>query len=111
MAGRLEGKIAFVTGGGAGMGKEHALLMAEEGATLIVSDVNETEGRQTVEEINGKGGSYRWMTHSWLVNLYRHCNETKINIGCFSSSRAPLHLSTSSLHIISLVCALSDVGD
>lgn len=56
MAGRLEGKIAFVTGGGAGMGKEHALLMAEEGATLIVSDVNETEGRQTVEEINGKGG-------------------------------------------------------
>ncbi len=31
MAGRVEGKIAFVTGGGSGMGREHAILMAEGG--------------------------------------------------------------------------------
>ncbi len=56
MTGRVEGKIAFVTGGGSGMGREHALLMAEEGAHLIVSDVNEEGGRQTVADINDKGG-------------------------------------------------------
>ena len=56
MAGRVEGKIAFVTGGGSGMGREHAILMAEEGASLIVSDVNEAGGRETVSMINSKGG-------------------------------------------------------
>ena len=56
MAGRVEGKIAFVTGGGSGMGREHALLMAEEGASIIVSDVNEAGGRETVSMINSKGG-------------------------------------------------------
>lgn len=56
MAGRVEGKIAFITGGGSGMGREHALLMAEEGASIIVSDVNEAGGRETVSMINGKGG-------------------------------------------------------
>ncbi|HAK61668.1 MAG TPA: cyclopentanol dehydrogenase, partial [Alphaproteobacteria bacterium] len=56
MAGRVAGKIAFITGGGSGMGREHALLMAEEGASIIVSDVNEAGGRETVSMINGKGG-------------------------------------------------------
>ena len=56
MAGRLAGKIAFITGGGSGMGREHALLMAEEGATVVVSDVNEAGGRETISLINGKGG-------------------------------------------------------
>ena len=56
MAGRVEGKIAFITGGGSGMGREHALLMAEEGATIIVSDVNEAGGRETLSMINSKGG-------------------------------------------------------
>lgn len=56
MAGRVEGKIAFITGGGSGMGREHALLMAEEGATIIVSDVNEAGGRETLSMINGRGG-------------------------------------------------------
>ena len=56
MAGRVAGKIAFITGGGSGMGREHALLMAEEGASIIVSDVNEEGGRETVSMINGKGG-------------------------------------------------------
>ena len=56
MAGRVEGKIAFVTGGGSGMGREHARLMAEEGASIIVTDVNEAGGRETVSMINSKGG-------------------------------------------------------
>lgn len=54
--GRLNGKVAMVTGGGMGMGREHALLMAQEGAQLIVTDINEEAGQQTVTDIKTAGG-------------------------------------------------------
>jgi cyclopentanol dehydrogenase len=54
--GRVEGKVAFVTGGAKGMGRETALLLAEEGATLIVNDVDDEGGQQTVDDINKQGG-------------------------------------------------------
>lgn len=54
--GRVEGKVAMVTGGAVGMGREHALLLAEEGAALIVTDVDDEGGRRTVDEINANGG-------------------------------------------------------
>ena len=38
MAGRLEGKVAFVTGAGRGMGRSHAVRLAREGADVIVLD-------------------------------------------------------------------------
>lgn len=38
--GRLEGKVAIVTGGGAGIGRESCLLFAREGAKCVVADVN-----------------------------------------------------------------------
>lgn len=52
----LENKIALVTGGGSGIGKAIALLYASEGAKIVVSDVNETGGNETVSEIKAKGG-------------------------------------------------------
>ncbi|PKQ01529.1 MAG: cyclopentanol dehydrogenase, partial [Alphaproteobacteria bacterium HGW-Alphaproteobacteria-12] len=42
--GRVDGKTAFVTGGANGMGRSHALLLAREGATLIVTDMDEKGG-------------------------------------------------------------------
>lgn len=47
----------MITGAGSGIGKETALLFAKEGATIVVNDLNEQSGQQTVEEIhltNGK---------------------------------------------------------
>ena len=38
MAGRLEGKVAFITGAGRGMGRSHAVRMAREGADVVVLD-------------------------------------------------------------------------
>lgn len=53
---RLEGRVASITGAGAGMGREAALLFAREGARVVVSDVDEDAGRDTVGAVTGAGG-------------------------------------------------------
>jgi 3-oxoacyl-[acyl-carrier protein] reductase len=54
--GRLENKVAIVTGGGRGLGKVYCLRMAEEGAKVVVADILEREAEETVSEIKAKGG-------------------------------------------------------
>lgn len=53
---RLENKVALVTGGGNGIGKESCLLFAEEGAQLIVVDIDQQAGEATANEIRSSGG-------------------------------------------------------
>jgi NAD(P)-dependent dehydrogenase (short-subunit alcohol dehydrogenase family) len=52
----LEKKVAIVTGGGSGIGRAIALLYASEGAKIVISDVNEQGGNETVSQIKAKGG-------------------------------------------------------
>src|SRR5919198_2385654 len=56
MAGRVEGKVALVTGGASGIGRATALTFAREGAKLIIADMNEDGGQQTVHMITEQGG-------------------------------------------------------
>jgi 3-hydroxybutyrate dehydrogenase len=56
MPGRVEGKIALVTGGASGIGRATALTFAREGAKLIIADMHEEGGQQTVHMITEKGG-------------------------------------------------------
>jgi NAD(P)-dependent dehydrogenase (short-subunit alcohol dehydrogenase family) len=56
MAGRVEGKVALVTGGASGIGRATALTFAREGAKLVVADMNEDGGHQTVHMITEKSG-------------------------------------------------------
>jgi NAD(P)-dependent dehydrogenase (short-subunit alcohol dehydrogenase family) len=56
MAGRLDGKIALVTGGGSGIGHATALVFAREGAKVVVADVLVEGGEATVSQINNGGG-------------------------------------------------------
>jgi 3(or 17)beta-hydroxysteroid dehydrogenase len=51
MSKRLEGKIAWITGAAQGIGKEIALIFVKEGATVIVTDINDSVGLATVKEI------------------------------------------------------------
>src|SRR5215813_9070018 len=56
MAGRVEGKVALVTGGASGIGRATALTFAREGAKLIIADMYEEGGQQTVHLITEQGG-------------------------------------------------------
>ena len=48
---RVKGKVAVVTGAATGLGRVQALLLASEGAKVVIADINETDGEKVVEEI------------------------------------------------------------
>jgi len=56
MAGRLEGKIAIVTGAGSGIGRACALRFAREGAEVYVNDLHRDAAEAVASEIAGAGG-------------------------------------------------------
>jgi 3(or 17)beta-hydroxysteroid dehydrogenase len=56
MGERLNGKVALVTGGGAGLGEATAKRFAEEGARVVVTDINQAGVERVASEINAAGG-------------------------------------------------------
>ena len=52
----LKGKIAIVTGARRGMGRSHALNLAQAGAKVVVSDISQEDCEKVVEEIKNIGG-------------------------------------------------------
>jgi NAD(P)-dependent dehydrogenase (short-subunit alcohol dehydrogenase family) len=53
---RLKGKKAIVTGAGQGIGRSIALRLAQEGADVVIAEINPTTGAQTAKEIEALGG-------------------------------------------------------
>ncbi len=53
---RLENKVALVTGGSSGIGRCSALALAQEGAGVIIADLNSRGGEETVEMVLAQGG-------------------------------------------------------
>jgi cyclopentanol dehydrogenase len=61
--GRVTGKVAIVTGGGSGMGRSHAQLLASEGASVMVTDCDLQSGQQTVATITAAAGRAAFHHH------------------------------------------------
>jgi NAD(P)-dependent dehydrogenase (short-subunit alcohol dehydrogenase family) len=53
---RLKDKVTLITGAGSGIGRESALLFAREGAKVVVAEMNDAAGQQTVADIKAAGG-------------------------------------------------------
>jgi 3-hydroxybutyrate dehydrogenase len=54
--GRVHGKVALITGAGSGIGRAAANLLAREGATVLVADINEIAAEAVAAEITSLGG-------------------------------------------------------
>lgn len=72
------GKAAVVSGAGSGIGREITLALARRGARVIVADINEAGGRETVDLVGAEGG----------IALYRRCDVTHSEdlAGAFASA-------------------------
>ena len=53
---QLEGKVSIITGAGSGIGQASALRFADEGATVVIADIDESGGLRTRDQILAKGG-------------------------------------------------------
>ena len=59
--GRLDGKVAIISGGAKGQGAEEARLFAQEGAKVIIGDILDREGMQIESEIAEQGGEAKFV--------------------------------------------------
>lgn len=58
---RLEGKVAFITGAGTGIGRSASELFASEGACVVVAEIDAAAGAETEERIRTAGGEALWV--------------------------------------------------
>ena len=91
--GRLEGKVALISGGARGQGESEARLFAKEGARIVLGDILDTKGKKVEAEINEAGGVAKYVhldvtnEDDWnsatklLSNLYGKLNILVNNAG------------------------------
>ena len=60
---RLEGRVALVTGGASGIGRATALRLASEGASVVLTDVQDDKGEAVAKEIEGTSAKARFLHH------------------------------------------------
>ncbi|MBM7598999.1 NAD(P)-dependent dehydrogenase (short-subunit alcohol dehydrogenase family) [Virgibacillus halotolerans] len=92
----LENEVALITGGGKGIGKATALLLAKKKAKVVITDINEEDGDKTLQEIKGKGGEAIFIKHDvsseedWIravnksIDRYKFINILFNNAGIFT---------------------------
>ena len=63
MAGRVQDMVALITGGSSGIGRGSAERLAQEGAVVVITDLQDAKGTQVVQAIQGAGGRCEYLHH------------------------------------------------
>lgn len=87
MSGICQGRVAIITGAGGGLGAAHARVLASEGASVIVNDINREAAAKVVEEIKAAGGKAEVNT-SDITNYDDSLNAVKQAIDSFGGLHA-----------------------
>lgn len=100
--GRVENKVAIVTGAAGGMGAVEAKLLAKEGAKVLITDVQEEKLKVVVKEIKSAGGIAEYITHdvtsveSWkaiaekAIGLFKKIDVLVNNAGILGNVMLPM---------------------
>lgn len=72
---RVQGKVAIVTGAGSGIGRATAEVLAEEGAKVVIADIDPKGGEETARAIQAKGGA----VHFVEADISREADARKIS--------------------------------
>ena len=93
--GRVEGKVVLITGGASGFGRQSAIRLAEEGARILVTDINDAGGAKTVELVQGEA-RYRHLEvvdpGEWdeaIAETLAHFGRLDILVNCAGISPTP----------------------
>jgi NAD(P)-dependent dehydrogenase (short-subunit alcohol dehydrogenase family) len=92
---RLSGRVAIVTGAGSGIGRETALLYAEEGARVVVGDIRSDDGEATVQAIADAGGDAIFVA----VDVSKSDDVQEL-VGAAKSEYGALHVMTANAGIL-----------
>jgi NAD(P)-dependent dehydrogenase (short-subunit alcohol dehydrogenase family) len=87
MTGRLDGKVALITGSGSGMGRAAAELFAREGAKVVVTDVVDDAGNATVAAVRAAGGDATYVRAD--VSQWSDCQAM---VKCATDTYGALHV-------------------
>jgi len=98
----LDGKVAIMTGAASGIGRATALLFAQEGAKVVVADITDELGKETVRMINKSGGKTIFV-HTDVSKAEDIKNMVKTAVDTFSMCMIEIL----QLHV--LVCLLSEL--
>ncbi len=63
MTGRVAGKVAIITGGASGIGRSCAIRLAEEGAAVVITDIQDEAGQAVAAGIIASGGQAEYLSH------------------------------------------------
>lgn len=81
---RMKDKVVLITGGAAGIGKATALRFAEEGAKVVICDVNQKAGKATVKELGDEAAFYkvnvasREEVQQWVDDVVAKCGRVDV---------------------------------
>ena len=87
MTARLDGKVAIITGSGSGMGRSAAELFAREGAKVVVTDVVDDAGHETVDAVRAAGGEATYVRAD--VSRWSDCEAM---VKCATDTYGALHI-------------------